>query len=64
MHQPAEMGDPPCPCCGLASREGFLRRSAFVSAPVCVDCLEVWYDEAITDGEEIARRSRLKREGK
>jgi hypothetical protein len=63
MHQPAEMPDLPCPCCSLPPREGHLRRSPFVSVPVCLDCLSVWYDDAITDAKEIARRSRAKREG-
>lgn len=47
-----------CPCCDRSVDD--LRKSPWVSVPVCIDCLDVWYDGATTDARIIRRRVREK----
>jgi Zn-finger nucleic acid-binding protein len=45
-----------CPCCGIEHES--LRESCWVSVPVCIDCLDAWYDGGTANAALIRERSR------
>lgn len=53
---------PICPGCGLPHAE--LRKSPWISVPVCEHCLFVWYDGASeVGGAELVRKESRARQG-